>query len=131
MTKWIEHQVAAALSVLHDIKPEGYLDDLVRMGRVKRRTGKTICAAVVGRKPNSDLADERKQHMNTFDISRRERLLTAEEIARMLNISRAKVYRLIQQGKIPVIRISRAGSGRFPRTLQEYAKRSHTGDSEG
>ena len=52
MTKWIEHQVAAALSVLHDIKPEGYIDDLVRMGRVKRKRGKRYDLLLAEKKVN-------------------------------------------------------------------------------
>jgi hypothetical protein len=60
MTKWIEHQVAAALSVLHDIKPDGYVEDLVRMGRAKRKGDKRYALLLSGRKSNSDLQNERK-----------------------------------------------------------------------
>ena len=60
MSKWIERQVAAALSVLHDIKPEGYFDDLLRMGRVKRRRGRRYDLLLSARKENSDTKDERK-----------------------------------------------------------------------
>jgi len=35
------------------------------------------------------------------------RLLTAPDIARILNISKANAYHLIQQGKIPSVRINR------------------------
>ena len=37
-----------------------------------------------------------------------ERLLKASEVARILNISRSLVYRLIHNGKIPHIRINQA-----------------------
>ncbi len=37
-----------------------------------------------------------------------EQLLKASEVARILNISRSLVYRLIQTGKIPYIRINQA-----------------------
>ncbi len=58
MTKWIEHQVAAALSVLHDIKPEGYFDDLIRLGRVKRRGAKRYRSLLSAGKPDADLQNE-------------------------------------------------------------------------
>ena len=58
MSKWIEHQVAAALSVLHDIKPEGYFDDLIRLGRVKRRGAKRYRSLLSAGKPDSDLQNE-------------------------------------------------------------------------
>ena len=60
MTKWIKHQVSAALSVLHDIKPDGFLDDVIRMGRVKRRRDKRYALLLSGNKPNSDVTEERK-----------------------------------------------------------------------
>ena len=41
-------------------------------------------------------------------IQERERLLKASEVARILNISRSLVYRLIHTGKIPSIRINQA-----------------------
>ena len=37
-----------------------------------------------------------------------ERLLKADEVSRILNISRALTYRLLQQGDIPVVRINHA-----------------------
>ena len=37
-----------------------------------------------------------------------QRLLKATDVARVLNVSRALAYRLIQNGDIPVIRINRA-----------------------
>ena len=64
--------------------------------------------------------------MNTLDIEGGERLLTAGEIARTLKISRAKVYRLIQRGDIPVVRINRLVRV-LPADLREYAKRAHIG----
>ena len=41
-------------------------------------------------------------------IQEPERLLKADEVARILNISRSLVYRLIHTGKIPHIRINQA-----------------------
>jgi excisionase family DNA binding protein len=64
--------------------------------------------------------------MTTFELIRGEQLLKAEEIARMLNISRAMAYRLLRRGEIPVIRISRSVRVKFS-DLQEYAKRSRLG----
>ena len=64
--------------------------------------------------------------MTTFELIRVEQLLKAEEIARMLNISRAMAYRLLRRGEIPVIRISRSVRVKFS-DLQEYAKRSRLG----
>jgi DNA relaxase NicK len=60
MTKWVQHQVSAALSVLHDIKPDGFLEDVIRMGRVKRRRDKRYALLLSGNKPNSDVTEERK-----------------------------------------------------------------------
>jgi excisionase family DNA binding protein len=37
-----------------------------------------------------------------------ERLLKADEVSRILNISRALTYRLLQRGDIPVVRINHA-----------------------
>ena len=65
--------------------------------------------------------------MNTLDIERGERLLTAEEIAKILHISRAKVYRLIQRGQIPVLRIHRLVRV-IPADLRDFAKRFHSGE---
>jgi putative molybdopterin biosynthesis protein len=62
--------------------------------------------------------------MNTLDIAGGERLLTAGEIAKILKISRAKVYRLISKGMIPAILIGRAVRV-IPSDLKEYARRSH------
>jgi len=36
-TDWLEHQVSAALSVIHDIRDDDFLKDLIRKGRVKRK----------------------------------------------------------------------------------------------
>lgn len=46
--------------------------------------------------------------MNNVDLSKEEKLLKANDVARILNVSRALAYRLIQQGEIPVIRIRHA-----------------------
>ena len=68
--------------------------------------------------------------MNMLDIAAGERLLTADEIAKMLKISKAKVYRLISQRMIPAVHIGRAVRV-IPADLRDYARRSHTGDFEG
>jgi excisionase family DNA binding protein len=46
--------------------------------------------------------------MNELGITKDERLLKAVDIARILNISKALAYRLIQQGDIQVVRINHA-----------------------
>ena len=61
MTKWVDHQVSAALSVLHDIKPEGYLDDLLRTGRVKRRRDKRYALLLSSKQTDSTSQDERER----------------------------------------------------------------------
>ncbi len=60
MSKWVERQVSAALSVLHDIKPEGYLEDVIRMGRVKRKRDKRYALLLSGGKPEPGLGLEGK-----------------------------------------------------------------------
>ncbi len=67
--------------------------------------------------------------MQGLDIERGEQLLKARQIALMLNISVAKVYRLIQRGEIPVVRIGHAVRV-IPGDLREFARRSHSGYSE-
>ena len=46
--------------------------------------------------------------MSNSELSKEEKLLKANDVARILNVSRALAYRLIQQGEIPVIRIRHA-----------------------
>ena len=41
-------------------------------------------------------------------IHDRQRLLKATEVARILNISKSMVYRLMKNGKIPYVRINQA-----------------------
>jgi len=48
-----------------------------------------------------------------------DRLLNAVEVARVLNISRALAYRLMQTGEIPVIRINHSVRVRMA-DLEEY-----------
>ncbi len=67
--------------------------------------------------------------MSSLDIARGEQLLKVRQIAAMLNISLAKVYRLIQRGEIPVVRIGHAVRV-LPADLQEYATRSYSAYSE-
>ncbi len=50
------------------------------------------------------------------------RLLKASDIARILNISRAMAYRLMQRKEIPIIRISHAVRVK-PADLRNYVKR--------
>ncbi len=40
-------------------------------------------------------------------IDKRHRIMTTREVAKYLRVSRATVYRLVKQGKIPVSRISK------------------------
>ncbi len=40
-------------------------------------------------------------------IDRKPRLMTTDEVAKYLRISRASVYRLVKQGEIPVSRIGK------------------------
>jgi len=47
-------------------------------------------------------------HEQILSICEDKRLLKASEVARILNISRSLVYRLIHTGKIPSIRINQA-----------------------
>lgn len=67
--------------------------------------------------------------MDTVEIATDEQLLRATDIARVLNISRAMAYRLMNRGEIPVIRISHAVRVKMS-DLQEYVKRSRTGNFE-
>ena len=46
--------------------------------------------------------------MTEFGIVQDERLLKASDIARILNVSKAFAYRLIQQDEIPVVQINHA-----------------------
>jgi excisionase family DNA binding protein len=60
--------------------------------------------------------------MTELEITKDEQLLKPADIARILNISKALAYRLIQHGEIPAIRISHAV--RVMRSdLDEYLKR--------
>lgn len=53
-------------------------------------------------------------------------LLKAEQVARRLNISRAKAYQLMQQGIIPTVRILHSVRVRES-DLEEYIRRSWSG----
>ena len=68
--------------------------------------------------------------MNRFELGKDEHLMKVAEVAEILNISKAKVYRLIQEGELPAIRISHAVRV-MPYDLNEYAKRAHTAEFEG
>jgi excisionase family DNA binding protein len=69
---------------------------------------------------------KKKVKMNELELSKDERLLKAGDIARILNISKALAYRLIQRGEIPVIRISHAVRIK-PSDLEDYVKRCREG----
>jgi excisionase family DNA binding protein len=65
---------------------------------------------------------DRRKKMSELGITQNERLLKAVDVARILNISKAMAYRLIQQREIPVVRISHAVRVRLP-DLETYIKR--------
>jgi excisionase family DNA binding protein len=52
-----------------------------------------------------------------------DRLLTAGDVARRLNISKAKAYQLLQRGEIPCIRVDRSTRVR-PADLEAYIKQN-------
>jgi excisionase family DNA binding protein len=56
-----------------------------------------------------------------------ESLLKATDVARILNISRALAYRLIQRGDIPVVRINHAVRVK-PKDLEAYIDDNRTGE---
>ena len=53
-----------------------------------------------------------------------EQLLKASDVARILNVSRALAYRLIQQGDIPVVRINHAVRVK-PSDLEVFIQKCH------
>ena len=57
--------------------------------------------------------------MNDLGFANNEQLLKASDIARILNISKALAYRLIQRGVIPSVRINHAVRI-MPSDLEEY-----------
>jgi excisionase family DNA binding protein len=62
-------------------------------------------------KPQTEITyriGEETMHEQISSIHEDKRLLKASEVARILNISRSLVYRLIHTGKIPYIRINQA-----------------------
>jgi excisionase family DNA binding protein len=56
-----------------------------------------------------------------------ESLLKATDVARILNISRALAYRLLQKGDIPVVRINHAVRVK-PKDLKAYIDDNRTGE---
>lgn len=60
--------------------------------------------------------------MNETEITKNERLLKVVDIAKILNISKALAYRLIQRGDIPVVRINHAVRVK-PSDLETFIKR--------
>ena len=67
--------------------------------------------------------------MNDQKDIKAERLLKADDVSRILNISRALAYRLLRQGEIPTVRISHAVQVK-PADLEEYIKRSRNSFGE-
>ena len=60
-------------------------------------------------------------------IDREPRMMTTGEVAKYLRVSRATVYRLVKQGKIPVSRISK--HLRFRRdTIDRWLSEKEAGD---
>ena len=60
--------------------------------------------------------------MTELAITKDEQLLKATDIARILNISKALAYRLIQRGELPVVRISHAVRVKLS-DLEDYVKK--------
>ena len=60
--------------------------------------------------------------MSEVEIYGNWKLLKAVDIARILNISKALAYRLIQHGDIPAVRINHAVRVK-PSDLEEFVKR--------
>lgn len=61
MAAWVEHQVAAPLSVLKDIKPEGYVDKLLELGREQRTRRGRYDLLLSDRKKKPDTQGERSK----------------------------------------------------------------------
>jgi DNA relaxase NicK len=57
-TRWLERQVAPALSVIHDIRPDNFLKDLIRLGRIKRKRGNKYDLLLSGKTQKLDIYDE-------------------------------------------------------------------------
>ncbi len=68
--------------------------------------------------------------MEDQNTESKERLLKPGEVATALSISRALTYRLLQSGKIPVVRISHAVRVK-PSDLRAYVEKCRRGDFEG
>ncbi len=58
-----------------------------------------------------------------------QRLLKAADIAKILNISRALAYRLLQSGEIPVVRINHAIRVK-PSDLERFISQCRIGQGE-
>jgi excisionase family DNA binding protein len=63
--------------------------------------------------------------MTNSQLVKAEELLKADDVARLLNISKPMAYRLMQRGDIAVIRINSAVRVK-PSDLQAYIDRSRT-----
>jgi len=68
--------------------------------------------------------------MNELVITQDERLLKAADVARILNISKAMAYRLIQQREIPIVRICHAVRVK-PSDLETYIKHCSEATTSG
>ena len=60
---------------------------------------------------------------NSMDILKSIRLLRPEEVRNILSISRSFVYKLLESGEIPVVRIGKTVRVR-PQDLKAYIERS-------
>jgi len=65
--------------------------------------------------------------MSDYMAFESQRLLKAAEVARILNISRALSYRLLETGELPTVRIRKAVRVK-PQDLFEYIDRQRRGE---
>ncbi len=68
--------------------------------------------------------------MTNPQLVKDEELLKADDVARLLNISKPMAYRLMQRGDIAVIRINTAVRVK-PSDLQAYIERSRSASMAG
>jgi excisionase family DNA binding protein len=64
-----------------------------------------------------------QNYPTSFDGKKIAALLTAEDVAEVLNISRSYAFELLQRGDIPKVKIGRATRVR-PCDLEDFIKRS-------
>jgi excisionase family DNA binding protein len=58
--------------------------------------------------------------MNALQVQPIETLLTLEDVAKVLNISIRQVYRLIAEGKLPVLKVGTRSPRISPSDLRHY-----------